>query len=133
MAVDIDALKAELLAGHPGTGAYSSDDAVATAELLTVNRSRNLSSLTGSEVVNAINVTEFDALSAVDKQMVWDIVHLGDVNPFGVEATLFTNIFGGGSTTITALAAARTEAVSRAEELGFGSVGVGHVQEARRL
>lgn len=37
--MDIDALRIELASGHPDTGAYSSDDAVAAVELNAVNRS----------------------------------------------------------------------------------------------
>ena len=40
-------------------------------------------------------------------------------------------VFGGGSATITALQALRVEAVSRAVELGLGTIYPGHVQNAR--
>jgi len=131
--MDLAALKAELTAGHPGTGAYDADDATAAGQLNAVNRTKNLASLTGSEVINAVDAAEFTALSAAEQQQVWDIVHLGTVNPFGIEATLFTSIFGGGSATITALAAARTEDVSRGVELGLGTAGEGHIAQARAL
>ena len=36
--MDIDVLKTELLAGHPDTGAYNADDALAAGELNAVNR-----------------------------------------------------------------------------------------------
>lgn len=36
--MDIDALATELTAGHPDTGSYNADDALATAELNAVNR-----------------------------------------------------------------------------------------------
>jgi hypothetical protein len=62
---------------------------------------------------------------------VWNILHLGNINPFGIEADLMQDIFGA-STTITALQAARKENISRAEELGLGVVGAGQVEEARR-
>lgn len=129
--MDIDALKTELLAGHPGTGAYDADDAVAATQLNAVNRTRNKPTMTGSEVMNAIVKAEFTALSAADKQMVWDIVHLGEINPFGIEADLFVDIFGGGSATITDLQTARKYDVSRGVELGLGQVKTGHVETAR--
>lgn len=129
--MDIDALKAELLTGHPDTGAYDADDAVAAGQLNAVNRTRNKPSLTGSEVLNAVDKTEFNALVAASKQLVWDILHLGELNPFGVEADLMTDMFGGGSTTIAALVVLRVEDVSRAVEIGLGVVKVGHVQMAR--
>lgn len=130
--MDIDALKAELLAGHPDTGAYDADDAVAAGELNAVNRTVNKASMTGSEIINALDKTEYLALSDADKDKVWQVCHLGTVNPFGVEADLFIDIFGTPSDSITALQAARVDAVSRAVELGLGLVRAGHVEEARR-
>lgn len=129
--MDLASLQAELTGGHPGTGAYSADDATAADEINAVNRTRNRTNMSGSEVINAVDSGEFTALDATNKQMVWDIVHLGNVNPFGIEATLFTTIFGGGSATITSLMAARTENISRATELELGNVKAGHVQRAR--
>ena len=129
--MDIAALKAELLAGHPVTGAYDADDALAAGQLNVVDRTLPRDSLTGSEVLNAVNAGEWAALDAAAQQTVWDIVHLGDVNPFGVEAALISDVFGAGSNTITALAAARQRGVSRAVELGLGVIREGDVQVAR--
>ena len=130
--MDLAALAAELTAGHPDTGAYNVDDALAAAQLNAVNRTRNLASMTGSEVINAVDTTEWGTRTAEQKQTVWDIVHLGTVNPFGVEATLIQSAFSGaGGVTVAALAAARAPAASRAEELGLGFVYPGHIQQAR--
>ena len=129
--MDYVALKAELVAGHPVTGAYSADNAAAAGQLNVVNRTRPKATMTGSEILQAINKTEFTALTVVNKQLVWDLLHLGTLNPFGVEAALFVDAFGGGSATIAALAAARVDAVSRAEELGLGLVYPGDVENAR--
>ena len=129
--MDLVALKAELDAGHPGTGAYDADAATAAAQINAVNRTRNRTSMTGSEVINAVDATEWGALTDAQRQTVWDVVHLGDVNPFGIEATLITNVFGGGSATITALAASRKEDVSRAQELGLRVIFAAHVAQAR--
>ena len=86
-----------------------------------VNRSRDRTSMTASEVLNAVDKTEWVALIDAERQQIWDILHMGEVNPFGIEADLFQDIFGG-STTITALQAIRVEAISRAQELGVGVV-----------
>ena len=94
-------------------------------------RTRDRTSMTVSEVYNAIDQTGWAALSATEQQEVWDILHMGDVDPFGREATRFTAIFGLGSATIVALKAARLESVSRAVELGFGEVKSRHVGYAR--
>ena len=130
--MDLAALAAELTAGHPDTGAYNVDDALAAAQLNAVNRTRNLASMTGSEVINAVDTTEWGTRTADQQQVVWDIVHLGTVNPFGVEATLIQSAFSGaGGVTVAALAAARAPAASRADELGLGIIKQGHVAEAR--
>ena len=131
--MDIAALKAELIAGHPDAGPYDADAAVAAGQLNAVNRTRPRASMTGSEVINAVDPAAFGALEAGPEQMVWDIVHLGTVNPFGIEATLMISIFGAGSATIVALAAARQQAISRAVEIGLGHVRVGDVERARAL
>lgn len=130
--MDLAALAAELTAEHPETGAYSADDATAAMELNVVNRTKNRTSMTGSEVLNAIYPTDWNGLTADQKSDVWDICHLGTLNPFGMEATLLQGIFGT-STTIATLQAARLDNVSRAVELGLGVVGEGHVAQARAL
>jgi hypothetical protein len=43
MAIDYAALQAELLAGHPTTGPYNADDAIAASELNALNRSGEVS------------------------------------------------------------------------------------------
>jgi len=128
---DIAALKAELSAGHPGTGAYNADDELAAGELNAVNRTKSKATMTASEIYNAVDSAGYVALTAVQQAEVWNILHMGEINPFGLEATRFTSIFGGGSTTITALASLRKDAVRRAEEIGLGFISPGHVTEAR--
>ena len=129
--MDIDKLRTELT-DDPLTRGYSGfTDAAAAADLNTVYRTKNKTSMTGSEILNNVDATEWAALDAAEKQTVWDIVHLGTINPFGVEATLMIGVFEGGSATITALQAARKDDVSRAVELNIGWVRPGNIQEAR--
>jgi len=128
---DIAVLKSELTADLLTRGYSGMTDAAAATDLNTVYRTRNRSSMTGSEILNAIVKAEFVALAVADKQMVWDVIHLGDINPFGIEADLMTDAFGGGSATLTALAAARKDSISRADELGLGQVGAHHIATAR--
>ena len=85
----------------------------------------------GIDEIFSIDSSEYVALDASQKEEVWNILHLGEINPFGFEATRFTAIFGGGSVTISSLASLRITAVSRAGELGLGFVFAGHVQNAR--
>lgn len=129
-----DELRDELLNDPLARGYSGMDDQAASDDLNTVYRERNLTSMSSSEVYNAIDQAEWAALTVVDRQELWDILHLGTVNPFGREAQRFTAIFGGGSTTISALADARKEDITRAEELeGVRSpMKSGYVEEARR-
>ena len=106
-------------------------DQQAAADLNTAYRSRNRVSMTSSEVFNSIVVSELIALTDGDRATVMSIMGFGSINPFGKEADVFIQIFGGGSGTITALAAARVEPISRAAELGLRTVKVGQVQVAR--
>ena len=138
---NIAALKAEIDADPLTRGYAGMTDAQVAADINTAYRQINRESMSSSEVMNAINIGEFNALSTADRQNIWNVLHLGgsglagggNINPFGVEATIFTNAFGGGSATITALAAARKETVTRAQELSLGRVGEGTVAEARAL
>lgn len=120
--MSLDALKAEVETDPLGRGYAGMTDQQLVDSLNAVDREVNRETMTGTEILNEINVAEWNALTNAQRQTVWDIVHLGTINPFGVEATLMTSVFGGGSATITALAAARKVAVSRAQELGIGVV-----------
>ena len=129
--MDYVALKAELTHDPLDRGYSGMSDVEATTDLNTVYRERNRVAMTGSEVLNAVDTTEWSGLSDAEKQTVWNVIHIGDLNPFGVEADLLVGVFGGGSATITALSAARKESDSRAVELGLGYLAPGHVQNAR--
>lgn len=134
MAMDLDILKAELLAGHPGTGAYNSDDFVAAGELNVVNRTRNRATVTGSEILNSTDDVEFGALTVQNQELWLALCGVEDVDTAsGVAKSLEADLFGGGTTTRTNLAAIRSQDVSRGQELGLGRVGQGDVEDARNL
>ena len=61
--MDYQALKAELDAGHPDTGAYSVDAATAAAELNAVDRTLPRSSMNGDEIFAATDNAEFVGLT----------------------------------------------------------------------
>ncbi len=133
MAIRYQILKQEL-DDDPLTRGYSSmTNAEVTVDLTDTDtgRTRNRTEMSASEVFNAIEQTAFNALSVTDKQLVWDILHLVTLNPFGLEATLFIDIFGSGTATIIALQAARLQNISKAEEIGIGGVKEGHVERVR--
>jgi len=132
--MDYEALKTELDAGHPVTGAYDADDALAAGELNAVNRTQLRDFVSGSEILNNTNDAEFGALT-VEQQARWmsmcgvDSIETGS----GVAKSLESELFGGGTTTRANLVAIRVEDISRAEELSLGVIKVGDVEAARTL
>ncbi len=130
-----DTLRDELLTDPLSRGYSTMTDQEAADDLNTAYRTRDRTSMSASEVYNAVDQTNWVALTAVDQAEIWNILHLGEVNPFGREASRFVAIFGGGSVTITALQAARVESITRAQELGLpqhkGLLLVGYVTSAR--
>lgn len=129
--MDINKLKNEIVNDPLVRGYAAMSNAEVATDMMTVRRIKNKATLTGSEVLNAIPKADLFALSAADSSRVWDVLHLAAINPFGVEADIIIDVFGAGSPAILALADLRTEDVSRAEEIGLGSVYEGHVEGAR--
>lgn len=130
--MNLDDLKAELANGHPSTGPYDADDAVAAGQLNAVNRTRNIESVTGQQIFEAVVPAHYNALSADFKQLFLGIIGMGDipVNGTNTKAALVA-MFSGATATLNALAALQTEEVSRAVELGLGFVYPGHIENAR--
>jgi hypothetical protein len=133
MAITWEALKNELDGSHPVTGAYSMDAKEAADQLNALNISRNRTSMTGREVADEIVNADYDALTDENKTKVLALVASDTLDPFGFGANVVKDIFGTGSATLSALATARTETISRAAELGLGEVTPGRIEEARRL
>lgn len=129
---NVDILKIELDTDPLGRGyaAMSYDDIIGSLRLK--NRIINIEgTLPATVVANVIDPAEFNTLTSLLEQRVWNILHLGEINPFGIEAAVFISVFGAGSTTIANLQALRRKTVSREEELGIAPLRLGEVQEAR--
>lgn len=109
------ALKAEIL--KPAYNGMSDTEIIAA--LNTKDQTRNKTSLSGSQILEAIDTTALMALTGDKATRVWGILGMVSVDPFGNAAQVLINAFGAGSATITALAALRTESVSRAEIIGI--------------
>ena len=125
------ALAHELSVDELGRGYSGMTDQEVVDDMHIAYRTRNRTSMSSSEILNSVDPAEFTALSNAAEMAFWNLMSIGTLNPFGVEATLMINLFGGGSNTITTLKAARVESITREVELGFGEVKVGHVQVAR--
>ena len=103
----------------------------AADDLNTPRIDRNRASMSRSEIMQVVAPSAYSGLRGDDLVAFWGLLSVESLDPSGVEAAVMINIFGAGSATITALAAARIETVSRALELGLATVRVGHVAEAR--
>lgn len=132
--MDYIILKEELDTDPHGRGYSSMTDEEAAADLNTAYRERDRLSMTASEVLNAADQDEYNALSDAAREAFWRILHMGsELNPFGMEANIMVAIFGVGSDTIAALQVLRKENISRGVELGLGHIRIGHVIHARSL
>ena len=131
--MDYTILASELTIGHPDTGAYDADSAIAAQQINAVNRTRIKASMTGSEIFAATDSAEFDGLTAAKKDLWLAFCAIDNQNPeAGGLAQLFTvSIFGGGSTTVSTLASIREESISRSAELGLGYIRDGDIKHAR--
>ena len=122
MSINYPALAAELLAGHPVTGAYDANDQLAADELNLANITvTNIA--TGKDCDAATDITEFNLLSDAERSQWiqlcgWDTV---DMNG-GVALATAQGIWAGAAGTITrpALIALQDKLVSRWSQLGFG-------------
>ncbi len=131
------ALAAELTAGHPDTGAYDDADAqLAANQINAVNRKKNKTHMSASEIFEAIDEGEYDALTEGAKRRVDLLLGLGDsiaIEPGTRARTWLLGMFGGGTATRATLVAIVQEDASRAQELGFGRVRGGDVEKARAI
>ena len=131
--MDYVKLAAELLAGHPDTGAYSEDPEVAAAQGNLVNREEPVDSITGQQLVRAVVPADFTGLSDRQEARFWGICGLGDipVNDANIKAALVAMF--GGTETLTNLAALQTRMVTRFQELRLGFLYPGHIENARMM
>ena len=131
--MNYDVLMTELLAGHPVTGGYDVDNEVAAGQLNAINCTQNVESVSGQEIFEAVDPTDFAGLPAAHKELLYAIIGMGTilVNGTNTKAALLA-MFGAGTSTRANLAALQKQDVSRADELGLGEVLPGNVEEVRR-
>jgi len=126
-----------LIQTHPSWP--SVDDATLTTWVNEEAISANKATLPNEEILAVIlaNRAEFSALADGDKQIVRDILYVGDSVPTAAgepARDTLVAIFGAQSDTIQSLASAIAYQISRAANANIlGVVNVGHVAEARRL
>jgi len=133
--MSLDILKTEIDT-DPLTRGYAGMNDAAVADSLNnvIDRTLNKTSMSSSEVFNAIDKAELDALTAADESRIWNVLSMGTLNPFGLEADIFVDVFSDvDSPTITALQSAREIDISRGVQLRLGVVREGTVAQARAL
>ena len=129
----------ELSVDELGRGYSGMTDQQAADDLNTSYRTRNRTSMTGDEIAQAADPTEFDGLengaanNTTDDQGHWLVLCArASIDPFATaNVQLVISIFGGGSTSVANLNAARVESITRAVELGLGEVKSRNVGYAR--
>lgn len=129
-------LQSELLTDPLARGYAGMTDIEAADNLNVADRTVNRSTLSGSEIFEAIDLTEWKGLSADAQARVRTVLELGDsiqVGPTTKARAFLLDAFGAGTTTRTNLVALVQQTVSRADELGLGFVRPGDVQFARTL
>ena len=133
---DLKALSNEITDDPLGRGYSAMTDQQIADDLNTAYRTRALSSLSGDEIFQQTDPTEFTNLTT-DKQTQWlSFCGRASVDPFATANVEFVKwIFGASSTTVANLSESRAESVTRAEELALlgrsDEIGPAHVAEAR--
>lgn len=134
--MDLVALKSELTVDPLTRGYAGMGDAAAADRLNVVDRTREKPTVTGAQIYNALDPTEFSGLSAANQTKVRDIFGLGgdiDVRTGRNARVVLLSLFNAQSATRAALAAIVQEPCSRAVELGLGTATPSDVADARRL
>lgn len=133
--MDYNALNSELITDPLARGYSGMSDAAAAADLNTVYRTRTRDTVSGSEILNATDDAEFTALAdPTDKNRWLSLCGIAEIDTGnGVAKSLEADLFGAGTTTRDNLAALKSESISRAVELGLGTVRAGDVEYARSI
>lgn len=138
MASQAQIIRAEIDADPLGRGYAGFTHAQVATDLNKLYRTRQFEFMSGDQIAQAIDATEFAGLS--DLQKVALLAYLGGGRDSGIRpgsgnfiTRLLTNIFGSGSTTLANFAGVKLESITRATELGLSNVTPGLVKEARAL
>lgn len=124
--------------GYSAPPAQWDDYAVALVDfnlMTAVNVTSDVATLSGSQLFEAIDDTEWQTLTVDAKSDIQFVVSLGDniqISPGTKARTMLARALSGQTNSLANLAALGSKLISRAEELGFSGLKVGHIQLARR-
>lgn len=132
---DLAALRAEIDTDPLARGyAGKSDGWVADSITNTIDRVVSRATVSGAEILNATDDGEYGLLTAAQQSSWLALCGVDSINTAsGVAKSLEASLFGGGTQTRANLLALKNSTVSRAAELGLGSVNVQDVTKARAL
>lgn len=122
----------EELANDPEALGYSTmTDAEVVVAINTVDRTVNRASISGSELLDQTDATEYSSRTAEQKANWLSLCGIDSIDPFGSAVQVAIDVWGGGSQTIINLQAVRVETLSRAQELGLSNIYEATVARAR--
>ena len=124
-------LQDELLIDPLNRGYASLTDKHVLANMRLKNRIRLRKNFSKGDVMRQVVKSDFDVLTPIQEELFWNVIHLDNLGPSGLELEILTTIFGTTSTTTENLNTAKNETVTRIEELVLGNVKVGHIHDAR--
>ncbi len=131
--VDYKKLRSEIEDDPLRRGDNGMEDRAITDSLHAEDRERTTYLVTAGQLLNSLDITEYDALDSVDKAKVNVLLSMAEAFDIGAGTNArgwLDDAFTPGSTTIANLTASK---ISRQEELGLGNVLVGHIADARRF
>ena len=121
--MDYAILKEEIVSDPLGRGYSGMTPQQIADSLNTINRTKSVQTVSGQDIFEAIVPTEFVALTADQKNLLYAIIGMDTIRVNGTNTrTALLSMFGVGTTTRANLAALQTVPVSRAVELGLGIV-----------
>lgn len=128
----LSSIRAELDSNVPLYGGMT-DQQVAD-ELNALDKTTVRSTVSGSEIFNATDDTEYAALTEAQKSA-WDALCAIDTinTSSGVAKAREAELFGPGTATRTSLLALKNQTQSRAQQIGVGTVDAGDIKHARAL
>ena len=114
-------LQSEIV-NDPLTRGYSGmTDQLVADSLLDKTQERNRKSMTRQEIYERIESSALAGLTNVELAQI-NLALSDEVDPFGNAVQVFKNVFGDSSPTVSALAAARKESISRLTEIGLSDI-----------
>ncbi len=125
-------LATEIATDPLGRGYSSMSEQAVADDLNTVYRTRIRASMTGDEVFQQTVNADFAGLTDAKRDLWVSFTSKDIIDPGAASNVEFVQfIFGGGSSSVSNLNAARVENISRAVELELGIVGEGDVWDVR--